>query len=193
MVQITFSPKPFAREPFGEIKMQLLQQTKPALIFCGILLWANFACAETDAAAQESYLKARAKEHQADGHGAHVGAVEKSSDFHGVFYGFLPCDDCNGIKVTLSLKQKNNYLMVTQLAKESTREFYEKGKYTWDEENQTVVLTPRNQSIPRHYRIKDEGTLVQLDNGGRPITGDEAERYILRRSDTVKNREVHIH
>jgi len=174
--------------------MRLSPHTISALIFCGILPWAGFAGAETDLTAQESYLKARAKGlHQADEHGAHVGPGEKSSVFRGVFYGFLPCDDCNGIKVTLSLKQKNNYLLVTQLAKESTREFYEKGKYTWNEENQTVVLMPRNQSTPRQYRIKDEGTLVQLDSEGRPMAGAEAERYVLRRSDTVKNREVHIH
>jgi hypothetical protein len=82
---------------------------------------------------------------------------------------------------------------VTQPAKEASREYYEKGKYTWDEENKIVVLTPNKETATRQYRIEDEGTLIQLDTDGSRFTGDEADRYILRRSDTVKSREVHIH
>lgn len=127
-------------------------------------------------------------------HTEHLKPVEKSKEFHGVFYGFLPCNNCNGIKATLSLKQNNHYLLVTQPAKESSREFFEKGKYNWDDENQTVVLTPRDTELSvREYRIKDEGTIVQLNDNGKLIVGDDAEKYTLRRSDTVKSREVHIH
>ncbi|MDD1608688.1 MAG: copper resistance protein NlpE, partial [Methylococcaceae bacterium] len=119
--------------------------------------------------------------------------IDKSQDFHGVFYGFLPCNDCNGIKTTLSLKQKNNYLLVTQPARDSSREFYEKGKYSWNEENNTLILTPRKESTPRQYLIKDEGTIIQLNSDGTQMSEELEESYTLRRSDTVKAREVHIH
>jgi hypothetical protein len=56
-----------------------------------------------------------------------------------------------------------------------------------------VVLTPRNESITRQYRIKDEGTLIQLNSDGTQITEELEDSYSLRRSDTVKSREVHIH
>jgi hypothetical protein len=92
------------------------------------------------------------------------------------------------------LKDNNNYLLVTQPAKESSREFYEKGKYTWDDDNKLVLLTPKNhESTTRQYRIKDEGTLIQLNDDGQQFTGEKANNYILRRSDTVQSREVHIH
>jgi hypothetical protein len=167
-----------------------------ALIFFGILLLsANTAMAKTDLTAQESYAKALAKNHQQDtDHSAHAKPIDKSLDFHGVFYGFLPCNDCNGIKTTLSLKQNNIYLLVTQPAKDSSREFYEKGKYSWDEEKHTVVLTPRKEETnPRQYYIKDEGTLIQLNSDGTPMSKELEGSYTLRRSDTVKGREVHIH
>ena len=151
------------------------------------------AMAESDMQIQEKVLKARAKSHQQKtDHAAHVNPIDKSLEFHGVFYGFLPCNDCNGIKTTLSLKQNNNYLLVTQPARESSREYYEKGKYSWNDENHTVVLTPRKESTTRQYHIENEGTLIQLNSDGTRMT-DEADRYILRRSDTVKSREVHIH
>lgn len=175
------------------LKKQLKQNL--TLIFFGTLLSAYHpAIAKTDLEAQEKYLKARVNSHQQEtDHSAHVAPIDKSLDFHGVFYGYLPCNDCNGIKTTLSLKQNNNYLLVTQPARESSREFYEKGKYSWDEEKRTVVLTPRNEPSARQYHIENEGTLIQLNSDGARMPSELAERYTLRRSDTVKSREVHIH
>ena len=168
---------------------------KQSLIFFGILLSASFAVmAKTDLEAQESYLKARVKSSQQNmDHSAHANQIDKSLDFHGVFYGYVPCDDCDGIKMTLSLKQNNNYLLVTQPARDSSREYYEKGKYNWDDENQLLVLTPNKDSTQRKYYIENEGTIVQLNSNGVRVTGSDADRYVLRRSDTVKSREVHIH
>lgn len=169
-------------------------QQKLALVFFSTLFSATMAMAETDFADQEKLLKARVKNYeQKMDHSAHVAPIDKSLEFHGVFYGYLPCKDCDGIKATLSLKQKNNYLLVTQPAKESSREYYEKGKYSWDEKNQLVVLTSRKDSSTRRYFIENEGALVQLNDDGTPMARDQADRFTLRRSDTVKAREVHIH
>ena len=173
------------------LKIHTLQNL--TLVFFSILLSANTAMAKTDTTAQENYAKALAKNHpQLIDHAAHANP-DKSLEFHGIFYGYLPCNDCNGIKTTLSLKQNNNYLLVTQPARDSSREFYEKGKYSWNEENHTVILTPRQESNPRHYLIKDEGTLIQLNSDGTEMSKELEDSYTLRRSDTVKGREVHIH
>jgi hypothetical protein len=164
-----------------------------ALFLFSSLFSAHPVMAETDLTAQENFLKARAMSHQKDAdHADHASHVDKSQEFHGVFYGFTPCNDCTGIKTTLSLKQNNNYLLVTQPARESSREFYEKGKYIWNDENHTVVLTPRKGGEIRHYLI-DNGNLIQLSDDGMRMTGEQADRYILHRSDTVKSREVHFH
>lgn len=167
-----------------------------ALFLFGSLFSASPAMAETDLTAQANYLKARATSHQKQtDHTAHVNHADKSQEFHGVFYGYTPCNDCPGIKTTLSLKQNNNYLLVTQHAKESSREFYEKGKYSWNDENHIVVLTPRkgSTSSTRQYLIEDEETLVQLNSDGTRMVSNQTDRYVLRRSDTVKSREVHFH
>ncbi len=127
-------------------------------------------------------------------HEGHAKHEDRSAEWHGVFYGLGPCDDCLGLKMTLSLNQKQNYLMVLQYARPGSRETYEKGKYLWDDANRTVELTPRKgKGIPRKYSIRDENALVELDENGQPLTGSDPERYVLRRSDTVKNREIHFH
>jgi len=152
------------------------------------------AMAATDMNARDTFAKALAKNHEKEmDHSTHQNPTDKSLEFHGVFYGYVPCNDCDGIKMTLSLKQKNNYLLVTQPARDSSKEFYEKGKYSWNDENNTVVLTPtKGGTVTRHYRIEDEGTLIELDDEGIPMI-HKGERYILERSDSAKTREVHIH
>lgn len=175
------------------LKKQLIQNLT-LIFFSNLLLALHPAMAETDLADQKKLLNARVMSRQQNtDHAAHLTPVDKSLEFHGVFYGYLPCDDCDGIKATLSLKQNNNYLLVTQPARESSKEFYEKGKYSWDDKNQTVVLTPRQESTTRQYYIEDEGTLIQLNSDGKRMTGWSADRYTLRRSDMAKSREVHIH
>ncbi len=127
-------------------------------------------------------------------HDGHANPAGKGPDFRGVYYGYFPCKevDCSGIKMTLSLKRNDNYLLVTQPAKPSSREFFDKGKFTWDDQTRTVILTPRDKSSVRQYRIVDESTLIQLNPDGSPMAGDQDD-YTLRRGDTVKSRELHIH
>lgn len=165
-------------------------QNLSLVVFGAFMFTANSVMAESDMVLQERVLKAR--EMLKGDHSNHIVPIEKSLDFHGVFYGYLPCKGCNGIKATLSLKQRNNYLLVTQPAKESSRETYEKGKYTWNEATKTAVLTERATGNTRQYRIEDEGTLIQLNSDGSAMAGNK-EDFTLRRSDTVKARQVHIH
>ncbi|MFZ2727558.1 MAG: copper resistance protein NlpE [Methylococcaceae bacterium] len=173
-----------------------LFKKKLSLSIFSVLLFSNYTVmAGTDFDARESYLKARAATHGQDmSHENHAIHIDKSLDFHGVFYGYLPCSDCNGIKNTLSLKQKNNYLLVTQPARDSSKEYYEKGKYDWNEEKRLLVLTPRNPELKaKYYTIADEGTLIQLDENGKSMPRNLIDGYTLRRSDVAKSREVHIH
>ncbi len=100
----------------------------------------------------------------------------------GVYHGFIPCDDCKGIKMTLALNKNNSYLLISQYVGKSEKEIVEKGKFTEGNESNTIVLTPRNSSQTRHYLV-GESTLTQLDSNGNRITGKSAERYILRRQE----------
>ena len=95
-----------------------------ALLFCGALLGTlHAAWAESDMQLQEKALKAREMSRHADmDHAAQANSEDETGGFHGVFYGYLPCKekDCDGLKMTLSLKQKNNYLLVSQYARASS-------------------------------------------------------------------------
>lgn len=119
---------------------------------------------------------------------AHHG--QNSLDWPGIYRGFLPCDDCKGVKTTLALNKNNSYILLTQYVGKSEREFVEKGKFTSDNKNNTVMLTPRDSSTTRHYFV-GENMLTQLDDNGNRISGKLADRYILRRTDTTESATSH--
>lgn len=151
--------------------------------------------AESDMQMQEKALKAR-EMNQSGGvdHSAHALPEDAAGKFRGVFYGYLPCPevDCKGLKMTLSLNPKNNYLLVIQPAKPQNRESFEKGKYEWDEGKGSLLLTPNKEAPKRRLSIKDEGTLLYLSGDGAPLPGDQ-DAYLLKRSDKAGNRDMHIH
>ena len=167
-----------------------------ALLFCGALLGTlHAAWAESDMQLQEKALKAREMSRHADmDHAAQANSEDETGGFHGVFYGYLPCKekDCDGLKMTLSLKQKNNYLLVSQYARSSSRENYDKGKYAWDDKTRTLSLISNKNAGKRLFTIKDEGELILLSDNGAPLPGDQDD-YSLKRSDVYKTRNVHIH
>jgi copper homeostasis protein (lipoprotein) len=115
---------------------------------------------------------------------------QSSLDWPGVYRGFLPCDDCKGVKATLALNKNNSYILITQYVGKSEREFVEKGKFTSDNNSNMVVLTPRDSSTTRQY-VVGENMLTQLDNDGNRISGKLADRYILRRTDIKESAPSH--
>lgn len=166
-----------------------------ALACTALLFAAGIVHAETDKEIQEKALKAREQNQMGDmDHSAHASPAPVPGKFRGVFYGYLPCheENCNGIKMTLSLNAKNSYLLVIQPAKPQNRETFEKGKYDWDDAKGLVVLTPNKDAPQRRLAIKDEGSLLYLDSSGAQLQGEQ-DRYLLQRSDKSDNREMHIH
>lgn len=167
-----------------------LKQTLTLILLSVLNIALNPVMAKSDMEMMGEVQKAREMSQK---HKNHTKPVNENQKFRGVYYGYLPCKDCDGIKTTLSLKNKNNYLLVTQPARNPSREYFDKGKYIWDDKALTVTLISRKNSAMKKYQIKDEATLIQhTAEGGAPIKND-FDKYTLRRGDTVKTRAVHIH
>lgn len=164
------------------------------LLIFSLFLFSPTTWAGSDKQLMEKALMSREGNKHLEHHGSHQSLLESIGQFRGVFYGYLPCNkkNCDGVKMTLSLKQKNKYLLVTQYAKASAREYYDKGKYDWDEDNQIVTLTSKKKGLTQKFRIKNETTLIKLNADGSPLPGNEND-YALQRSDSIETREVHMH
>ncbi len=167
-----------------------------------IALLGTFLCsatqvwAESDKELQEKALKAREQGQMGSmNHNAHATPQNAAGKFRGVFYGYLPCNEenCDGLKMTLSLNAKNSYLLVIQPAKPQNRESFEKGKYDWDDAKGIVLLNPNKDAPQRRLAIKDEGTLLYLKDDGTVVPESQTDKFLLKRSDHAGNREMHVH
>jgi uncharacterized lipoprotein NlpE involved in copper resistance len=125
-------------------------------------------------------------ETEADNHAQH------NVDWSGVYNGFLPCNDCQGIKSTLALNANNTYILISQFVGKSNREITEKGSFVWNTQDNTLVLTPRKDLPPRYY-LMGENDLTVLDDKGNHITGNNAERYILHKMKMKANSQTSSH
>lgn len=123
-----------------------------------------------------------------ESHDAHH--AQNSIDWPGVYYGFTPCADCKGIKTSLALNSNGTYILMTQFVGKSEREFVEKGKFTWNDQNNTIDLTPKKGTTIRHYFV-GENALTQLDENGNRFTGKNAEGYTLRRNAMTEPSQPH--
>ncbi|MCQ8104681.1 copper resistance protein NlpE [Methylomonas sp. SURF-2] len=126
-------------------------------------------------------------EKTADGDSYHG---HKSLDWPGIYNGLLPCADCYGVKTSLALNKNNTYILIYQYTGKSPKDFVEKGKFSWGEKNNTIILTPRKGNASRQFLIGDN-TLTELDGKGKLISGEQAARYILRRTDVTSEPTSH--
>jgi len=119
----------------------------------------------------------------------HAQAVQ---DWPGIYNGFLPCDDCIGIKTSLALNKNGSYVLITQNVGKSPRDFVEKGKFAPSDKEDVMILTSRDGSKTHRYEV-GEDMLTVLDDQGKRYTGKLAERYILRRTDVTGSAEPSSH
>lgn len=108
-----------------------------------------------------------------DGHNA-----KNSLDYKGTYKGEIPAADASGIIVSITLSD-STYVKTMKYVGKGDETFEDKGKYTWNEEGNTITLRDV-KGEPDMYFV-GENTLTMLDMEGKKITGDLADKYILRK------------
>jgi copper homeostasis protein (lipoprotein) len=111
--------------------------------------------------------------------------AQKALNMSGLYLGFYPCSDCQGVRTTLALNKNNTYVYISIYVGKSDREIVEKGKFTIDENGNTLILTPKKGSTTTQQYLIEDDILIKLDEDGNRITKDGADGYILKRKDVV--------
>jgi uncharacterized lipoprotein NlpE involved in copper resistance len=115
-----------------------------------------------------------------------VGSVsdnsKKLSNWEGVYSGTIPCADCPGISVSITLLSGNTYKMeYLYQEKEANKETFD-GTFQWNEEGNVITLGNLDKNaFPVYYKV-GENSITQLDMEGNEITGDLAENYVLAKA-----------
>ena len=106
---------------------------------------------------------------------------QNALDWDGTYRGFLPCANCEAIQTTVSLKKDLTFTIKTKYLGKSDSVYQTAGKFTWNEKGNTITFTPADKSQATQYLV-GENLLTQLDKQGNKITGDNASRYVLSKS-----------
>ncbi|UTV29465.1 copper resistance protein NlpE [Photobacterium atrarenae] len=121
--------------------------------------------AETKAAAeQEVYVDA-----------AHN--AQNALDWNGTYQGTLPCADCDGIKVTLTLNTDGTYSLTEKYLGKENGEFSSNGNFNWNAAGNTISVPSDDGAFAQYFVAENQ--LFRLDQEGQRITGDLAEQYVL--------------
>jgi copper homeostasis protein (lipoprotein) len=103
--------------------------------------------------------------------------AKNSLDYIGTYQGTLPCADCEGIEMTITLNKDETYTSTMKYLGKDEKEFKDLGDYTWMEDGMRLSL--EGIDTPPVFYFVAEGKLIQLDQEGKEITGDLAKNYEL--------------
>ena len=99
----------------------------------------------------------------------------------GMYSGVLPAADCPGISMVVILNGDGNgsdgiYKITYYYIDRDERLFTFTGKLSWDRAANLITLD--SEHLPRYYKTGKD-SLIQLDTGGKEITGELANHYKL--------------
>jgi len=102
-----------------------------------------------------------------------------SLDWAGTYTGVIPCADCPGIEVQITLNKDNTFEMTRKYQDRNVDAFVFSGTFSWNDAGSIITLNGLDaNAYPTQYQV-GENVLFQLDLEGNRITGDLAENYML--------------
>ena len=119
-----------------------------------------------------SVISTTSKSLSPDGHNS-----ANSVDWAGTYKGTMPCSTCEGIEteITLTIDQDYTYKSIYIRKSGKGREY--KGTFVWDARGSIITLLGIKDE-PNQYFI-GENRLLQLDNLGNKVAGNDADKYFL--------------
>lgn len=111
--------------------------------------------------------------------------VQNSLDWDGVYSGVIPCADCEGIEIELTLTQDMEYKILTRYIGQPNESISEKGIFQWKGNNiELQGKTKQSESETTIIKV-EENQLRILDLNGNIIEGNLSEQYVLRKEGNV--------
>jgi heat shock protein HslJ len=105
-----------------------------------------------------------------------------TQDWAGTYVGVVPCADCPGIRVQISLSDNTYKMDRKYLERNDDGEKFE-GTFQWNSGKNKITLNNLNEKeYPVHFKV-DKNALIQLDLEGDEITGESAQYQKLTKVD----------
>lgn len=106
---------------------------------------------------------------------------QSSLDYAGTYKGTLPCADCEGIEVELTIDMDSTYALNSKyLGKGDDKGNTKQGTYKWIDGGTIELEDLDTGAGPTKYKV-GEGQIWQLDLQGNKVEGSLADKYILKK------------
>ncbi|MEA1873833.1 MAG: copper resistance protein NlpE N-terminal domain-containing protein [Bacteroidota bacterium] len=102
------------------------------------------------------------------------------ADIAGTYHGVLPCASCAGIDTEIQLSKDGLY-QIYQAYIDEDKEFATHGTYEYNQKYNVIQLLGENEDPKYHQYAFKNDRIVKLNERGKPIKGELAEMYELRK------------
>ena len=106
-------------------------------------------------------------------------APSAAAGWTGTYRSVLPCPDCAGLKVQLSLYKDATYDLLTQELGTSKPASSRRGGFTFNADETRITLDANG--LGRSFDILPPDRLRMLGKDGQPVSGPDAYRFILKK------------
>ena len=103
---------------------------------------------------------------------------KNSLDWEGVYAGTIPSASGSGINVRLRLNRDQSFALSYEYVGRSGGPLNSTGSFKWDDTGNIINLGIAD--TPSYYKVA-ENKLIQLDMKGKPISGNLADNYVLKK------------
>lgn len=104
-----------------------------------------------------------------------------SMDWAGTYRGVLPCADCEGIRVELSITKKGAYELRKRYEGKLDEIITEKGSFRWLPDGNGITLYSGNNTNDYTHFLVGEKQIIMLDKNANRIESEFSELYILKK------------
>ena len=105
--------------------------------------------------------------------------ARNSLDWAGVYTGTIPSASGTGINVRLRLYPDQRFEMSYEY-RDKPNSSYWAGSFQWNETGNIITLNVNANEVSPYYKVA-ENKLIQLDTKGKPISGNLADDYVLKK------------
>ncbi len=106
-----------------------------------------------------------------------IAHANKLFNYQGSYKGVLPCSDCEGIEMCVTLNENATYAIKSQYLGKGNKIFEQHGTFSWNKSG-SIVVFDNIDNAPNQYAV-GKNTLTQLDLEGKLITGSTGNHYLL--------------
>ncbi|MGW1455000.1 MULTISPECIES: copper resistance protein NlpE [Salegentibacter] len=105
-----------------------------------------------------------------------VFSARDSLDWAGIYEGFLPCEDCEGIETSIEIEKNRDYTLSQEFkGRAGDNSLQETGKFEWDKQGNTISLGERQKL---YFKVS-QNYLLQVFKDESKVMGDSAIKYRL--------------